>query len=296
MSIDRRNAEGDDRPTGANLDARTVAGFGREWARFDQSKLVGAEYDELFDAYFSIFPFDDLPADAEGFDLGCGSGRWAAGVARRVGRLHCIDPAKEALEVARLRLGTAGNVSFHLAGSEAIPLPEGSQDFGYALGVLHHIPDSARALSGAVRKLKPGAPFLAYIYYKLENRPRWYRALWRASDAMRQVICRAPFGLRIGMTSIIAALVYWPLARTSKLAEKLRYDPLHLPLSGYRNLSFYSMRTDALDRFGTRLEQRFSRSEIEQMMSAAGLVDIRFREEAPYWVACGRRAHPPSSE
>jgi hypothetical protein len=50
------------------------------------------------------------------------------------------------------------------------------------------------------------------------------------------------------------------------------------------------MRTDSLDRFGTRLEHRFTRAEIEAMMKATGLVDIRFRDDTPYWVACGRRA------
>lgn len=290
MYSDRRDPDANDMPNGVNLDPRTVAGFGREWARFDQSKFVGAEYDEVFDAYFRIFPFDDLPADAEGFDLGCGSGRWAAGVAPRVRHLHCIDPAKEALEVAQLRLGSAGNVSFHLAASDAIPLTEGSQDFGYALGVLHHIPNPRRALADAVSKLKRGAPFLLYIYYKLENRPRWYRALWRASDIMRWGICRTPFGVRVAVTSSIAALVYWPLARSARLIERLTGDASHFPLSGYRNLSFYSMRTDALDRFGTKLEQRFSKAEIEEMMIKSGLVDIRFHNSAPYWVACGRRA------
>ena len=49
------------------------------------------------------------------------------------------------------------------------------------------------------------------------------------------------------------------------------------------------MRTDALDRFGTRLEQRFSRPEIEAMMIAAGLGEIVFRDDIPDWVACGRR-------
>jgi hypothetical protein len=47
------------------------------------------------------------------------------------------------------------------------------------------------------------------------------------------------------------------------------------------------MRTDALDRFGTRLEQRFSKNEIQQMMESAGLVDIVFREDAPFWCAVG---------
>ena len=36
------------------------------------------------------------------------------------------------------------------------------------------------------------------------------------------------------------------------------------------------MRTDSRDRFGTPLEQRFSRSEILAMMQASGLQEIRF--------------------
>ena len=32
--------------------------------------------ESAFDSYFHFFPFNDLK-DAEGFDMGCGSGRWA---------------------------------------------------------------------------------------------------------------------------------------------------------------------------------------------------------------------------
>jgi hypothetical protein len=39
-----------------------------------------------------------------------------------------------------------------------------------------------------------------------------------------------------------------------------------------------------------RLEQSFTRVEIEAMMEAAGLTDIIFSEAEPYWVACGRKA------
>ena len=273
----------------SNLDARTVAGFGREWDHFDQTELAGEEYDDLFSAYFGIFPFDDLPQGAEGFDLGCGSGRWAAGVAPRVGKLHLIDPAQKALDVARRRLEGAGNAAFHLAPADAIPLPDASQDFGYSLGVLHHIPNTARALADAVRKLKPGAPFLLYIYYKLENRPGWFRLVWRGTDAVRRAVSRLPFPIARGVTSAIAGTVYWPLARLALAAEKAGLDPSNIPLSSYRHRSFYTMRTDALDRFGTRLEQRFTRGEIERMMREAGLEDVRFSERPPYWVACGTR-------
>lgn len=274
----------------ANIDERTVAGFGDEWSAFDQSALQGAEFQELFRSYFGIFPFEMLAPDAEGFDLGCGSGRWAAGVAGRVGILHCIDPSKQALAVAQRRLSGFPNVRLHLAASDSIPLADDSQDFGYSLGVLHHVPDTGRALADCVRKLKPGAPFLVYLYYSLENRPPWYRALWQLSEGIRSGVSKLPFAVRKWFTTVVAALVYWPLARSARLAERLGKDVHDFPLSAYRHRSFYTMRTDALDRFGTRLEQRFSRAEIEHMMQQAGIVGVRFSEAPPYWVACGRRA------
>lgn len=273
-----------------NLDEATVRGFGEEWRAFDQAPLGGAEYAELFDRYFGIFPFGELTSGAQGFDLGCGSGRWAEGVAGRVGQLHCIDPSPEALEVAKARLRKWPNVQFHLAAADSIPLADGSQDFGYSLGVLHHVPDTRRALADCVRKLKADAPFLLYLYYRLDNRPAWFRSLWEATNLARKAISSMPFPLRKWVTTAIAAFIYWPLARLSKVAEDVGADVSSIPLSFYRKTSFYTMRTDALDRFGTRLEQRFSRAEIERMMTDAGLTGIVFSEREPYWVACGRKA------
>jgi len=273
-----------------NLDPKTVAGFGEEWAAYDQSELSADELRQLFETYFSIFPFDELPAEAEGFDLGCGSGRWAMLVAPRVGRLHCIDPAERALDVARRRLAACGNVDFHLAGVDAIPFPDASQDFGYCLGVLHHVPDTEAGLEACVRKLRPGAPFLLYLYYKLDNRSPAYRALWRISDVARRGISRLPFGARRLVADAIATFVYWPTARLARWLDRHGRNVDGVPLSAYRNSSFYVMRTDALDRFGTRLEKRFSRVEIEQMMRRCGLTDLVFSESVPCWVACGRRS------
>ena len=274
----------------ANIDEETVEGFGAEWTAFDQSALSDEQYANFFNDYFSIFPFDQLPKDAEGFDLGCGSGRWAVGVAGRVGMLHCIDPSKQALDVARRRLAPLKNVQFHLAAADTIPLAAASQDFGYSLGVLHHVPDAGAALMDCVEKLKPGAPFLLYLYYALDDRPAWFRGLWRGTDQVRKGISRLPFRIRRAVTDVIAVAVYWPLARAARIAELAGRNPSNIPLSFYRRASLYTMRTDALDRFGTRLEHRFSRQQIEKMMISAGLDEIRFSESPPFWVACGRRA------
>ncbi len=277
-------------PAPANLDAATVAGFGDEWARFDQSELSDDERACIFDDYFRIFPWATLPENPKGFDLGCGSGRWAALVAPRVGTLVCVDPAPEALAVAKRNLAGLPGVRFAQATATTLPLDDESQDFGYSLGVLHHVPDTAAALSACVRKLKRGAPFLLYLYYAFDDRPPWFRMVWKLSDAGRRVICRLPPAPRQWTTDAIAASVYFPLAKASALLEARGIDVSNIPLSYYRKASFYTMRTDARDRFGTALEQRFTRAEIAEMMERAGLTELQFSPSAPYWVAVGRRA------
>ena len=59
------------------------------------------------------------------------------------------------------------------------------------------------------------------------------------------------------------------------------------PLSFYKDKSFLLMRNDTLDRFGTRLEKRFSKEEIETMMKKANLNKIEFYNSEPYWIAIG---------
>jgi len=275
----------DESPKVKNIDKATVEGFGREWQSFDQSALSDDDARSMFGDYFSMFDFTDL---GEGFDLGCGSGRWAKLVAPRCRMLHCIDPS-DAIDVARRNLADLSNVRFHRASADDIPLTYGSQDFGYSLGVLHHIPDPESALRNAVAKLRPGGQFLLYIYYRFDNRPLWFRLLWRLSDLGRRVVSNLPFAYRKGIASLIAATVYWPLAGLAALAEKAGRDPSQIPLNWYRNLSFYTMRTDALDRFGTKLEHRFTKAEIRVMMERSGLEAIRFSDHAPYWVALGAR-------
>src|ERR1043165_8782703 len=185
-----------------NLDRATVDDFGREWRRFDQSAVSGAELQRSFAEYFAIFPWDSLSRDAVGFDAGCGSGRWAALVAPRVGVLHCIDASADALAVARRNLKGLNNISFHTASISAIPLPDDSMDFGYSLGVLHHMPDPARGLTACVRKLKPGGLMLIYVYYALDNKPAWFRSLWQGTDFVRRALSRMPFRVKAFVADI----------------------------------------------------------------------------------------------
>jgi hypothetical protein len=84
--------------------------------------------------------------------------------------------------------------------------------------------------------------------------------------------------------------VYWPLATLSRIAERMGANVNNVPLSFYRHHSFYTMRTDARDRFGTPLEQRFNRRQILDMMERAGLRDVRFSNTVPFWCVVGLRS------
>lgn len=268
-------------------EALVIASFGNEWSKFTNE--IGDDQKKMFDDYFSIFPWSSLPANAVGCDIGCGSGRFGYFVAQRVGALHCADPSAEALAVARHKLEGVGNCSFREEKADSLSVPDNSLDFAYSLGVLHHVNDTLGALRHCVSKLKPGAPFLLYLYYRLENRPLWFRALWKLTDIPRRVISSLPFKLKSIICEVIAATIYWPLARTAGWLEKRGYNVSGFPLSYYRDKSFYIQRNDALDRFGTTLEKRFTRAEMETLMLEAGLCDICFREAAPFWTAVGTK-------
>jgi SAM-dependent methyltransferase len=265
-----------------NFDAETVKGFGQEWSAFTQNQLTDFERTAIFNKYFSLIDWGSKPVHA--LDMGCGSGRWDVMAAPLVGQLVAADASPEALQVARCNV-TAPNVSFVECTPDTLPFPEEHFDLIFSLGVLHHLPDTEGAIRSLAGKLRPGGVLLLYLYYAFDNRPWWFKALWRISDGLRRVISSLPFSLRYALSQIIAVSVYWPLARAAKYLPV----PPSWPLKAYSHRSFYVMRTDALDRFGTRLEKRFTRQQITTMLESAGLQDIRFSDSEPYWVCKASR-------
>ena len=85
-----------------------------------------------------------LNKDAIGFDAGCGSGRWANLIAPKVKNLYCIEPCKKAIKVAKQNLIKYENCVFECATINTSTIKPREMDFGYCLGVLHHIPDTKR--------------------------------------------------------------------------------------------------------------------------------------------------------
>ena len=95
-----------------NIDKKVVEDFGEEWNKFSQSEIADDDLKKSWSQYFEIFPFDELNSDSEGFDMGCGSGRWGRFVSDKVGCLNCIDPSAKALEIAKKNLSSFSNINF----------------------------------------------------------------------------------------------------------------------------------------------------------------------------------------
>lgn len=270
-------------------DTDTVESFGGEWEKF--SVFDQDELEAVASQYFDILDFHELGNDSNVLDVGCGSARWERILAPKVGFIEAVEPSR-AVGVACRQTADLENVRVTQAGVEEVPFPDESFDLVMSLGVLHHIPATADALEKITKKAKLGGKVLIYLYYSFDNRGLLFKALHCASEVLRSVVSTLQDPLKLTACDIIAATVYLPLVSLSRLLRWLSPQSevyRTVPLSFYVDRSFYIMRNDALDRFGTPLEQRFSRIEIEAMMRRAGLSDIKFSSQEPYWHVVGTR-------
>ena len=274
---------------GANIDITTVKSFGEEWNAFH--KFDEKELNRIGDEYFDIVKPEMYGTDKIAADFGCGTGRWTKYFAHRVGSIAAIDPS-EAIFTAAKVLEKTKNVQFYKASIDNLPFPDDYFDFGFSLGVLHHIPDTSKAMNACVKKIRRGGYFLVYLYYNFDNRGRFFKLIYKMSNVIRLVVSKLPGKLKRFICNILAVVLYMPfvwLCRFSRVVgvpERLRQK---IPLQIYEKASFYIIRNDALDRFGTPLEQRFTKKEIQTMMEEAGLSDIFFSPHAPFWHAVGKK-------
>lgn len=279
-----------------NVDPAIVEHFGQDWARFSQRDGWNTDrLREVFESYFEPLPPGVLNSDAIACDFGAGSGRWAMFVAGMVRHLYVLEPSAVALEVAKENLAGQRNVTFIDEPIGGRSTPTGELDLAYALGVLHYVPDPERALVDIQASLKPGGYFLGYAYYALDDRPGWYRTIWRLADRARRTITEMPHRPKRLVTDGIAAIVYWPLARLARVATALGMSASKIPLSQYADKNFYVMRNDAMGRFGARFEHRFSRSAIIDLVTRAGFdpTTLVFSEHDPHWRFCVRNVEAP---
>ncbi len=271
-----------------NIDTSVVESFGEEWIKFNQ--FNDEDIRRTGDMYFDIITDKMVNKHTYGLDVGCGTGRWTKFLLEKIGFMEAIDPSK-AIFAADTLLKGYENVRLSVASTDNIPFADNTFDFVMSIGVLHHIPNTPKAMADCVRKLKIGGYFYTYLYYSLDNKGFLFKLLFTMATGIRKVVSNLPVTVKKIVCDIIAILFYMPFVLLGRFLNiiGLKRLAMHLPLNAYQKQSFFIIRNDALDRFGTSLEQRFSKEQIRKMMADAGLEDIIIPDTLPYWHAVGKR-------
>lgn len=290
----QRIVQGKNRPIavfsteGKNIDPTVVKSFGDEWLKFhDFSDEIIAE---CAAEYFDILNETIVNKNTYMLDIGCGTGRWTKYLTKQAGFIEAIDPSN-AIYAADNLLGKIDNVRLTKASTETIPFADETFDFAMSIGVLHHIPDTQQAMKDCVKKVKKGGYFYCYLYHNLETRGWWFKTLYNLSNLIRYPVCRLPKGIKRFVCDILAIVIYMPFVLWVRFLVLigLRNIARKMPLSAYNNKSFFIIRNDSLDKFGTRLEQRFSKKQVEEMMQNCGLSEIYISPMTPFYHVIGKK-------
>ena len=166
-----------------------------------------------------------IPA-AAGFDgarglrvleIGCGLGTDGARFARAGAVYTGVDLTEAAVSLARRNFelqGLAGE--FRTADAENLDFPDAAFDLVYSHGVLHHTPDTARAVGEVHRVLKPGGRAVVMLYHRDSYNYRVNISVLRRAGAR---LLRGESGLRVAHL-----LTKEPVESLREHAARLRDD------------------------------------------------------------------------
>jgi 2-polyprenyl-3-methyl-5-hydroxy-6-metoxy-1,4-benzoquinol methylase len=113
-------------------------------------------------------------------DLGCGIGFWTTEFGMRgIAGLHAADLTENALQLTKSRLTAYGiTADMSIQNAESMTFGDGTFDHINCQGVIHHTPNTERAISEMARVLKPGGTASVSVYYRNVILRAWPYLRW----------------------------------------------------------------------------------------------------------------------
>lgn len=100
-------------------------------------------------------------------EVGFGTGTDLLQFARAGAKVTGVDLTPRSIEIARRRFEVYGLIGeFAIGDGESLGFPDSSFDVVYSFGVLHHTPDTQRAVREIHRVLKPGGRAIVMLYHR----------------------------------------------------------------------------------------------------------------------------------
>ena len=270
----------------ARLKRRTAQRYSLLWSQGDPT-AAPAEYH--YDRVSRLLPAGHLRGRI--LDAGCGDGIDSLRMAQRgQSAVVSVDLSPGGVAQTRRRTQHLGNVQVVRGDLERLPLTSDQFDFVYSYGVLHHLPHPERGLSELLRVLKPGGLLAIYLYEDFSERTGVERALLRGVNQLRRATVPLPPKVLYGLCRLGSPVVFVCLTLPARLLARLGQPALSRRIPYHHGAGPFSLAGDLYDRFAAPIEQRYSRSQIEQWLQRAGLeqVDVAAMRG---WVAWGRK--PP---
>ncbi|NNE82717.1 MAG: class I SAM-dependent methyltransferase [Alphaproteobacteria bacterium] len=121
----------------------------------------------LLEPYIGDFAGFEGSKDLDVLEIGVGLGADHQLFAQAGAVLTGVDLTERAIEHTRNRFAQCGLTSdLRVSDAEALPFADNSFDWVYSWGVLHHSPDTARAVDEVKRVLRTGGLAKVMIYHK----------------------------------------------------------------------------------------------------------------------------------
>ena len=234
-------------------------------------------------AYDALIPRKLLGGAGKlGLDAGCGGGADLVRLASGGSELIGVD-VSEGVRVAFERARHLPNVRVVQGDLRHPPFADGSFDFIYSFGVLHHLPDPEAGFKNLARLLKPGGAFVTYLYEDFSDRSRVERALLSVIRAIRRVTSRLqPRALYV--LCWLATPAIWALCSVPAWVLRRLGSPLAKRIPFRHTLRWPVLASDLFDRFAPPVEWRFSREGVVRLYEAAGLERTTIRRHRG-WVS-----------
>jgi ubiquinone/menaquinone biosynthesis C-methylase UbiE len=128
-------------------------------------------------------------------EIGCGLGTDGAQFAEAGADYTGVDLTDAAVELARKRFELFGlSGQFRTADAENLDFPDASFDLVYSHGVLHHTPETGKAIREINRVLRPGGRAVVMLYHRDSYNYRINISLRRRAGAH---LLRADWGIKL---------------------------------------------------------------------------------------------------
>ena len=194
-------------------------------------------------------------------EIGCGLGTDGAQFAEAGADYTGVDLTEAAVELARKRFETFGVPGkFQIADAEQLQFDDNSFDLVYSHGVLHHTPDTAKAIREVHRVLRPGGRAMVMLYHRDSYNYRINISMLRRAGAH---LLRFDSGIKL------AHLL------TGEPIESLREHAHRLKTEKESYLTpdeFLSQNTDGA---GNPLARVYSRAEARELFIGFSKVELR---------------------